>query len=182
MWEDIEKILLRETDILQRIEDLATQIQRDYEGKDLTLVTLLNGSVIFVAELLRRISLPVRLECLRVTSYSGTESTRSLRFYEPEMPKGKDRHFLIVDDILDTGETLHAVKERLEKDSQPLSLRTCVLLKKNVVRTRDLEADYCGFDIENEFVVGYGLDYEGYYRNLPCIATLKPEAIERRKL
>ncbi|MEO8205543.1 MAG: hypoxanthine phosphoribosyltransferase [Chthoniobacterales bacterium] len=181
MWEDIEKILLREEDILPRLDTLARQINTEYDGKELLLVALLNGSLIFLADLLRRISLPVSFECLRVSSYSGTTSTGTLQFQDLELPAVNKRHVLLIDDILETGVTLDTVRKQFEKKSDASSVRTCVLLKKRIPLAPQAEADYFAFEIENEFVVGYGLDYNERYRNLPFIATLNQEAISRWK-
>ncbi|MEO6053690.1 MAG: hypoxanthine phosphoribosyltransferase [Chthoniobacterales bacterium] len=179
MFEDIEKILFREQDILLRVEELARQINCDYEGKELVMVAFLNGSFIFLADLVRKISLPVHVECMRVSSYEGVGSTGSLKFEDKEIQNLTNRHVLLIDDILDTGTTLKGMKEWFLQKSRALSIRTCVLLQKRIARTPLIEADYMGFEIENEFVVGYGLDYREYYRNLPFIGVLKSEAIDR---
>lgn len=180
MLEDIDRILLREPDIQARIEELAFQIARDYHAKDLTIVALLNGSVFFLADLLRRIALPVHFTCLRVSSYEGDQSTGEVRFAQEATDiaiNAAGRHLLILDDILDTGCTLQAVRARFSDQPGALSLKTCVLLKKSGTRTCPVEADYWGFEIENAFVVGYGLDYRDRYRNLPFIGILKQSAI-----
>lgn len=176
MLDDIEKTLFHEQTILARLDVLAAQIRQDYEGKDLTVVAVLNGSLIFAADLLRRIPLPLKLDCLSVASYhGGTESTGVVTFDQLSLPDIDGRHVLIVDDILDTGRTLHAIRQKLVTETQPLSVRICVLLRKQVVRAEALEADYVGFDIADEFVIGYGLDYQERYRNLPFIGVLRRE-------
>jgi hypoxanthine phosphoribosyltransferase len=129
-----------------------------------------------MADLLRRIQLPLRLDCLSVSSYhGGTESTGVVSFDQTSFPDVDGRHVLILDDILDTGQTLHAICARIKSETTPASVRICVLLRKDKTRKQEMEADYVGFDIANEFVVGYGLDYQERYRNLPFIGVLRRE-------
>jgi hypoxanthine phosphoribosyltransferase len=176
MQGDLERILFDEATILRRLDDMAAQISADYHDQELTVIAVLNGSLMFMADLLRRIPLPLKLDCLGVASYHGkTESTGEVIFKQVA-PDVKDRHILILDDILDSGNTLAAVREKLEM-AQPRSVRVCVLLQKKKVRARTVDADYVGFDIEDEFVVGYGLDYMEQYRNLPCIGVLRKDLI-----
>jgi hypoxanthine phosphoribosyltransferase len=176
MLDDVERILFHEQTILSRLDALAAEITAHYRGQELTVVALLNGSLIFAADLLRRVPLPLKLDCLSVASYhGGTESSGVVKFGQVALPDIRDRHVLIVDDILDTGRTLRAVCERLHQDGAPRSIRICVLLRKNKVRAEEMEADYVGFDIGDEFVIGYGLDYQEHYRNLPFIGVLRPE-------
>ncbi|GDX10609.1 MAG: hypoxanthine phosphoribosyltransferase [Verrucomicrobiota bacterium] len=178
MLNDIERTLLHEQTILRRLDELGEQITRDYDGRDLTVIAVLNGSILFVADLMRRIQLPLRLDCISVSSYhGGTESTGTVTFDQTSLPDVSGRHVLILDDILDTGRTLHAIRLRLREEASALSVRICVLLRKAKVRSEDLDADYVGFDIGDEFVVGYGLDYREQYRNLPFIGVLKPGAL-----
>ncbi len=178
MLEDIRKILFHESTILSRLDELAHDITIDYRGKDLTVIAILNGSFVFMADLLRRVPLPLQVECLSVSSYHGTQSTGMVRFRQTELASFQDRHVLLLDDILDSGHTLHAIRERLGQGGA-LSIRTCVLLRKEVERIREVDADYVGFNIPNEFVVGYGLDYMEKYRNLPFVGVLTDEAIAR---
>ena len=179
MLDDIERILFHEQTILSRLDELAREITEAYRGKELTVLAVLNGSLIFAADLLRRIPLPLKLDCLSVASYhGGTESSGVVTFDQLSMPDIKDRHVLVIDDILDSGRTLHAVCARLRQDLQPKSVRVCVLLSKRCARAEELEADFVGFEIENEFVVGYGLDYAEHYRNLPFVGVLKREVFE----
>lgn len=180
MLDDIEKTLIHEQTILARLDVIAAQIRQDYDGKDLTVIAVLNGSLIFAADLLRRIPLPLKLDCLSVASYhGGTASTGVVTFDQISLPDVNGRHVLIVDDILDTGRTLHAIRAKLLTETQPLSVRICVLLRKQVPRAEELEADYVGFEIANEFVIGYGLDYQERYRNLPFIGVLRREVYAR---
>lgn len=181
MLNDIERTLFHEPAILRRLDELAAEITRDYQGRDLTVLAILNGSIFFLADLLRRIQLPLRFDCLSVSSYhGGTESSGAVTFDQTSLPDLDARHVLIVDDILDTGQTLDAIIERLKAEASPASIRTCVLLQKRKTRVREIAADYIGFEIGDEFVVGYGLDYQERYRNLPFIGVLKTEVFSRR--
>jgi hypoxanthine phosphoribosyltransferase len=178
MLADLARILYDEPAILARLDALAAAITRDYEHKELTVVAVLNGSFMFLADLLRRIPLPLRVDCISVASYhGGTESSGRVTFDQLTPPDVRDRHVLILDDILDSGRTLDAILRRLESEGAR-SLRTCVLLRKNKARARPVDADYVGFDIADEFVVGYGLDFQEKYRNLPCIGVLHPRIVE----
>lgn len=179
MVSDIAKVLYHESTILSRLDELAHQITNDYRGRELTVVAILNGSFIFMADLLRRIPLPLQVDCWSVSSYHGTKTTGQIHFRQTQLADVRGRHVLLLDDILDSGLTLHAIRERLEKESGAASLSVCVLLRKNVERTRQVDAEYVGFDIPNEFVVGYGLDYNERYRNLPFIGVLNDEGIRR---
>lgn len=179
MLADIRKVLYHESTILSRLDELAHQITEDYRGKDLTVIAILNGSFIFMADLLRRIPLPLQVDCWSVSSYHGTKSTGEVNFRQTQLADVRGRHVLILDDILDSGITLTAIQERLVAESGALSLKSCVLLRKTIPHPRSMEAEYIGFDIPNEFVVGYGLDYNEKYRNLPFIGILTEEAIAR---
>ena len=177
MQDDLERVLFDEAAILRRLDEIAAQITDDYRDRELTVIAVLNGSLIFMADLLRRIPLPLKLDCLSVASYhGGTKSTGEVVFRQVALPDVEGRHILILDDILDSGLTLAAIRRRLEEAS-PRSVRVCVLLEKKIVRAAPVEADYIGFEIGNEFVVGYGLDYMERYRNLPCIGVLRKELI-----
>lgn len=178
MRDDIERILFHEQTIFSRLDELARDITEYYRDKELTVLAVLNGSLIFAADLLRRVPLPLKLDCLSVASYhGGTESCGVVTFDQVSMPDIDGRHILILDDILDSGRTLHAIRERFAAECHPESMRICVLLRKLKERTCAVTSDYTGFDIGDEFVVGYGLDYMGRYRNLPYIGVLNPEAI-----
>ena len=178
MQNDIASVLHHETTILSRLDGMARDIMQDYADKDLTVVAILQGGLILMADLLRRVQLPLRIETISVASYhGGTESSGSVTFLQNRLPDLNGRHVLLLDDILDSGRTLHAIREKLAAECSPASVRICVLLRKRKQRTCVVEADYVGFDIDDDFVVGYGLDYNGRYRNLPYIGVLKPEAI-----
>lgn len=179
MIEDISEILFDEATILRRLDTLARKISAEYEGKDLTVVALLTGSVIFMADLLRRIPLPLQVDCLAVSSYHGTQSRGTVTFRQTPVADLAGRHVLILDDILDTGTTLRTVGDHFAGDASILSVKSCVLLRKLIEQPRKAEADFVAFDIPNAFVVGYGLDYNERYRNLPLVGVLKPEAITR---
>lgn len=179
MVTDIARVLYHESAILSRLDELARQITEDYRDKDLTVIAILNGSFIFMADLLRRVPLPLQVDGWSVSSYHGTKTTGTIQFRQTQIADVRGRHVLLLDDILDSGLTLHAIRERMETDSGAISVRSCVLLRKMVPRTRPVDADYVGFDIPNEFVVGYGLDYNERYRNLPFIGILTEEAIRR---
>ena len=177
MQDDLERVLFDEATILARLDELAAQITADYRARELTVIAILNGSLMFMADLLRRIPLPLKLDCLSVASYhGGIETTGELIFRQVALPDIAGRDILILDDILDSGVTLAAVRQKLQT-AGPLSIRACVLLKKKKTRLRPIDADYVGFEIEDEFVVGYGLDYMERYRNLPCVGVLRKELI-----
>ena len=174
MHNDLDRILFNEDEIDARLTQLAAQITHDYQGLDLTVLAILNGSLIFMADLLRRIPLPLQLDCLRVKSYyMGMVSTGEISFESGLLPDLSGRHVLLLDDILDSGNTLAAVIARIREETSPKSLKCCVLLSKQKSRVKALEADYVGFKIQDEFVVGYGLDYQERYRNLPLLGILK---------
>jgi len=175
MQADLDRILFDEKTILRRLDELAAQISADYHGCELTVIAILNGSLIFMADLLRRIPLPLKLDCLSVASYHGNlQTSGEVIFRQVAPPDVAGRHILLLDDILDSGTTLDAIQERLQTAS-PRSVRVCVLLRKTKLRQRAIDADYIGFDIADEFVVGYGLDYMERYRNLPYIGVLRKE-------
>jgi hypoxanthine phosphoribosyltransferase len=177
MQADLERILFDEPTIHRRLDELAAKISHDYRDRELTVIAILNGSVILMADLLRRIPLPLKLDFLSVASYhGGVKPAGELVFRQVSLPDVAGRHVLILDDILDSGVTLAGIREKLET-AQPLSVRICVLLEKRKTRTRVVEADYVGFEIADEFVVGYGLDYMERYRNLPCIGVLRKDLI-----
>jgi hypoxanthine phosphoribosyltransferase len=177
MQDDLERILFDETTILRRLDEIAAQIVKDFRDRELTVIAVLNGSLMFMADLLRRIPLPLKLDCLSVASYHGQAQTSGeVIFKQIAPPDVQDRHVLLLDDILDSGHTLAAIREKLEI-AKPRSIRVCVLLSKKKVRARAVHADYIGFEIEDEFVVGYGLDFMEQYRNLPYIGVLRKDLI-----
>ena len=174
----LEKVLFHETTILSRLDEIAGQITEDYRGKNLTVLAILHGGLIMMADLLRRIQLPLKMECISVESYhGGTESSGTVRFNVDRMPNFSGEHVLVIDDILDSGRTLAAISKRISAECSPESVRVAVLLDKKAERAAEVRPDYTGFEIDDLFVVGYGLDYGGRYRNLPLIGTLKEEHI-----
>jgi hypoxanthine phosphoribosyltransferase len=177
MQGDLERMLFDEPAIYGRLDEIAAQISKDYRDRELTVIAVLNGTLIFVADLLRRIPLPLKLDCLGVASYHGqAQSSGKVIFKQVAMPDVVDRHILLLDDILDSGHTLAAIREKLET-ANPCRIRICVLLSKKNERARRVDADYVGLEIEDEFVVGYGLDFMEQYRNLPYIGVLRRELI-----
>jgi hypoxanthine phosphoribosyltransferase len=170
---EVDAVLIPADQLQERIHELARKITADYAGRDTVIVALLSGTVMFLADLMRRLEFPLRLDFMGVSSYgSGTESGQLV--YTKELKLSiRGRHVLVVDDILDTGKTLRSVTAKLS-ELGPASLKTCVLLDKPERRTGQFEADYIGFEIPNLFVVGYGLDYDERYRNLPFVGVLKP--------
>jgi hypoxanthine phosphoribosyltransferase len=177
MQADLDRILFDEATIHRRLDELAARISHDYRDRELTVIAILNGSIILVADLLRRIPLPLKLDCLSVASYhGGVKPSDELIFRQVSLPDVASRHVLILDDILDSGGTLASIREKIET-ARPLSVRTCVLLAKKRARARAIDPDYVGFEIADEFVVGYGLDYMERYRNLPCIGVLRKDLI-----
>ena len=176
---DLERVLFDEPAIHRRLDDIAAQISKDYRERELTVIAVLHGSLMFVADLLRRIPLPLKLECLSVASYHGKAQTSGeVIFKQITLPDVSGRDVLVLDDILDSGYTLAVIRETLET-AKPRSIRVCVLLSKKKQRAREVETNYVGFEIEDEFVVGYGLDFRERYRNLPYIGVLRKELLEQ---
>jgi hypoxanthine phosphoribosyltransferase len=179
MQSDIERVLFDAPAIHKRLDEMATQISADYADRELTVIAILTGTLMFMSDLLRRIPLPLKLDCLSVASYHGkTQTSGEVIFKQPGVPDVGGRDVLILDDILDTGHTLAAVRKKLET-AKPRSIRVCVLLSKRKQRAREVDADYFGFEIDDDFVVGYGLDFMERYRNLPYIGVLRKELLEQ---
>ena len=174
LLEEVESVLIGENEIAARVRELAADIERDFVNQDLLVVALLTGTVPFLADLIRHITLPLRLDFMGVSSYGNNTAPGELVFTKELRLEVQNRDLLLVDDILDTGKTLRAVLDKLNA-LQPRSLKTCVLLEKKSRRAEEITPDYVGFDVPDAFVVGYGLDYAECYRNLPFIGILKPE-------
>lgn len=175
MKEDVLRVLLSEDEIREKVRELGGKITTDYKNSNLMLVTVLKGAVVFLADLMRQIDVPAEIDFMVVSSYgSGVKSSGVVKIVKDlDVPlAGKD--ILIVEDILDSGLTLSYIKELLESRG-PRSIRIATLLDKPSRRKVDLQADYIGFSVPDEFVIGYGLDYDEKYRNLPYIGILKPE-------
>ena len=179
---EVQSILITEEQLARRVKTLARAIERDFRGRELVVVSLLNGTVMFLADLIRHLNLPLRLDFIGVSSYgSGTESG-DLVFTKELRLDVRGRDVLLVDDILDTGKTLSRVLPKL-KNLGPRRIRTCVLLDKPSRRVEKIQADHVGFKIPDLFVIGYGLDFAERYRNLPFVGVLHPhiykEVLER---
>jgi len=174
---EVQSVLITEEQIARRIQQMSREIMRDFIGREMVVVSLLNGTVLFLADLIRNLSLPLRLDFIGISSYgAGTESgelvvTKALRL-DVQM-----RDVLLVDDILDTGKTMVRVLELL-RALKPRRIKICVLLNKAARRVNRIEADYVGFEIPDVFVVGYGLDFAERFRNLPFLGVLKPAIYE----
>ena len=175
--EDIREVLIAEEQLKKICKDLGSQISRDYEGKNLLLVSVLKGAVVFLSDLLREITCDCRIDFMAVSSYDGAKSTGFVKFKKDLdiSPEGCD--ILIVEDILDSGVTLAYLKNILA-DRNAASIKICTLLDKPDNRKADIKADYVGAVIPDEFVVGYGLDYDEKYRNLPYVGVLSPSVYE----
>ncbi len=173
---DIAKILISHEQLQQRVAELGEAISRDYAGKDLLLVCILKGGVVFLSDLIRTIRIPHAIDFMAISSYGGarTESSGVVRILMDLNTSIENRNVLIVEDIIDTGHTLAHIVDLL-KTRAPQSLRICTLLNKPSRREVPVKVDYIGFDIPNEFVVGYGLDFNEVYRNLPFVGVLKPD-------
>ena len=175
MQDDVKKVLLSEEELHAKVAEMGAQVTQDYEGKNLLLVTVLKGAVIFLADLMREIKQPAEIDFMVVSSYgSGVKSSGVVKIVKDLDINLEGKDILIVEDILDSGMTLDYIKNILQ-DRNPASIRICTLLDKPARRKVDLQADYVGFTIPDDFVIGYGLDYDEKYRNLPYIGVLKPE-------
>ncbi len=174
---DLKTILFSAEEIQARVKQLAMEVEEACRGEEVTVISIINGAIVFTADLIRRIRLPLRLDCIRASSYGdGTRPIHAPKIIDSIRLAVEGRHVLVVDDILDTGNTLRTVRNEILERS-PASVRTCVLLDKKSRRSVDFEADLVGFDIPDEFVVGYGLDFSERYRHLPCIGVLKEESL-----
>jgi hypoxanthine phosphoribosyltransferase len=173
---DVAEVLIGEEQIRQKVIELGARLSADYLGRELTLVSVLKGSLPFMADLMRAISIPVTIDLMEVSSYGGaaTETSGLVRILKDLSASIEGRDVLIVEDIIDTGLTLNYLVRYL-KGKNPRSLRICTLLDKPARRLVEIPIDYRGFEIPDQFVVGYGLDYGERYRNLPYIGVLKPE-------
>lgn len=167
------KVLLSEEEVDKRIQEIGEQISRDYAGKEVHLVCVLKGGSFFLCELAKRIKVPVSLDFMSVSSYgSDTKSSGKVKIVKDLDESLKDKNVIVVEDIVDSGRTLSCLLEKL-RGRGPASLRLCTLLDKPDRRVIDVKVDYTGFQIPDEFVVGYGLDYNQRYRNLPYIGIVE---------
>lgn len=175
MMKDIKEILIDKDQLAERVRELGEEISADYAGKEILMIGVLRGAVIFMADLARAISLPVALDFMAVSSYGvSTSSSGVVRILKDLDEELDGRHVLIVEDIIDSGLTLNYLVENL-KSRRPASVKLCTLLNKPSRRKAPVHVDYNGFTIPDYFVVGYGLDFAEKYRNLPFIGVLKPE-------
>ncbi|MCE9589299.1 MAG: hypoxanthine phosphoribosyltransferase [Planctomycetes bacterium] len=188
MQSDIARVLIDRAAIAKRVEELGRLITADIARDggngpaEITLVPILTGSIVFVADLVRHLPIMAQIRLISVSSYPGAATASKdahIREDLDTLPRSlRGAHVLVIDDILDSGRTLRLVTD-LIREKEPATLRTCVLLRKRRPEAMEFSVDYTGFDIPDEFVVGFGLDYNDYYRNLPDIVTLRPEAIRR---
>lgn len=175
MQRDILEVLFTPEELQAKVEELGTAISRDYKGKELLMIGVLRGAVIFMSDLARAIDIPVALDFMAVSSYGASTSTSGVVRIVKDLDEDLEgKHVLVVEDIIDSGLTLNYLLELL-KSRNPASVKICTLLSKPERRQVNVEVDYVGFSIPDAFVVGYGLDYAEKYRNLPFIGVLKPE-------
>lgn len=171
---EVECVLITQAQLARRIRRLSEEIERDFRGREMVVVSLLSGTVMFLADLIRHLSLPLRLDFIGVSSYGSGTTSGELVFTKELRLDVRGRDVLLVDDILDTGRTMKRVLAKL-RPLKPRRIKTCVLLDKPARRVEKVRADYVGFEIPDLFVIGYGLDYAERYRNLPFVGVLKPE-------
>lgn len=172
MHDDIAEVLVSEAQIQAKVAELGRRISENYQGEELLLIGLLRGAIVFVSDLMREITIPVRLDFIGISSYGASTRSGAVRLVMDLETDIAGRHVLIVEDIVDTGKTLSYLVENL-KARQPASLRICALLDKPERRQVPIKVDYVGFEIPDKFVVGYGLDFAEGYRNLPFVGVLK---------
>jgi hypoxanthine phosphoribosyltransferase len=181
MHRDIQRVLISQYQIMARVKEMAERITNDFTEHDITIVPVMTGAMIFCGDLIRQIPIQMRIGLLAVSSYPGASvSTKGSQIVSQQLGDVRGRHVLLIDDILDSGGTLRLITPML-KDAGATDVKTCVLLRKDRPTAKAMSVDYVGFEIPDEFVVGYGLDYNNYYRNLPDIVTLTPEAVERMR-
>ncbi len=178
MHKDLKEILIDEQQIKEKCAELGQAISRDYMGKSPILVTVLKGAVVFLADIIRCIDIPIELDFMVISSYgSGTRSPGNIKIVKDIDISLEGKDILIIEDILDSGQTLFHLTQMF-KERNPASIKICTLLDKPSRRKADIKSDYVGFEVPDEFVVGYGLDYDERYRNLPYIGILTPEIYE----
>ena len=178
MHKDVKEVLFTAEELEKRVAELGTHITQEYQGKEVLVIGVLKGANVFLGDLIRQIDLPLEIDFIAATSYgNSTESSGVVRLLKDLDYPIEDRHVVLVEDLIDTGLTLKYLAENL-KARQPASFKICTLLDKPERRKVDIKVDYKGFDIPDEFIVGYGIDYSQKYRNLPYVATLKPEVYE----
>lgn len=177
--EDVERVLISEEQLDKKVEELAQKISADYQGNDVLVVTLLKGGVMFSVDLMRKMSVPVQIDFMSVSSYGSSSKTSGVVKVDKDLDTPiQGKHVLLVEDIIDSGLTLSYVKEMLLA-RDPASLKICTILDKPSRRKVHIDVDYTGFEIPDEFVVGYGLDYAQKHRNLPYVGILKRSVYEK---
>ncbi len=176
--EEVECVLITEAQIARRIKTLAREIERDFRGREMVVVSLLNGTVMFLADLIRHLNLPLRLDFMGVSSYGAGTESGELVFTKELRLDVRGRDVLLIDDILDTGKTMSRVLPKI-RVLKPRRIKICVLLDKPSRRIEKIHADYVGFAIPDLFVVGYGLDFAERYRNLPFVGVLHPHIYKK---
>lgn len=167
------KVLYSEEQIQAKVKELAEQINKDFKGEELCVICVLKGSAPFCMDLIKRINLPLTLEFIRVSTYEGDSSTGKVNHLDMTLPPLDNKNVLIVEDIVDTGFTAEFLIKSIQLKNRTKSLKLISLLNKKIARKNDVKVDYYGFEVGNEFVIGYGLDFNGYYRNLPFIGVLE---------
>ena len=179
MKESVERVLVSEEELAKTVKMLAEKINEDYKDKELLLVIILKGSLVFATDLMKHLTMPVTLDFMQVSSYgSGTESKGFINIKKDLSVDIEGKNVLIIEDIIDSGNTLHKLKELL-KTRNPESVRICTILDKPDRRVTDVVVEYSGIVIPDEFAIGYGLDYNEYFRNLPYVGVLKREVYEK---
>jgi hypoxanthine phosphoribosyltransferase len=174
---EVERVLISDDQLARRVRRLAREIEADFRGRELVVISVLNGTVLFLADLVRHLDLPLRLDFIGVSSYGAGTTSGDLIFTKELRLDVAGRDVLLVDDILDTGKTMTRVLVKI-KALKPRRIKTCVLLDKPERRTEKIQADYVGFQIPDQFVVGYGLDFAERYRNLPFVGVLHPHVYQ----
>ena len=178
MINDVEKVLLSEEQLSQKIAESGEEISKDYQGKEIVAICVLKGAILFMADLARAVKVPMALDFMAVSSYgNGTSTSGTVRILKDLDNSIEGKHVLVVEDIIDSGVTLKYLLKNL-KSRKPASIKLCTLLNKPERRRVEVDIDYCGFTVPDYFLVGYGLDYAEKYRNLPFIGILKPAIYE----
>lgn len=179
--DEFDEVLITEDEIRQKVQDIGETLTKKYRGKDVLLVGVLRGCIAFISDLMREIEFPVEIDFLAVSSYGQTsQSSGVVRVLKDLSEDIEGRHVILVEDIVDSGLTLNYLMGYL-KAREPASIDTCVLLDKPYRREVEVDVDYTGFEVPDKFLVGYGLDYAQEFRNVPYIATIKDEVVERRE-
>ncbi|MBP1757013.1 MAG: hprT [Firmicutes bacterium] len=180
MYQDVETILLNESVLATRIHELGEEISKDYAGEEVMLVGILKGASVFMSDLIRQISIPAYIDYMVVSSYGNSAETSGVvRIIKDLEDNIEGKNIIIVEDIIDTGLTLAYLKHNL-LSRHPKSLKICTLLDKPARREKEITVDYMGFEVPDEFIIGYGIDYAEKYRNLPFIGILKREVYEKK--